>query len=430
MFLTNGTQKQATSRDHPANAEGLRHNALVTKVLLLENPHPIAAELLKRDNYEVEVVHGSLDEDDLIAALDGVSVLGIRSKTEVTRKVLAHAPKLEVVGAFCIGTNQIATDFAAERGIPVFNAPYANTRSVVELAIGEIIALTRRLTVKNSRLHKGVWDKSADHAHEIRGRTLGIIGYGNIGTQLSVLAVALGLRVIFYDIAERLALGNAHPAASMEEVLREADIVSVHVDGSLSNTGLLGEREFAMMKPGAVFINLSRGFTVDVNALRSALESGHLLGAAVDVFPEEPKANGDHFTSELAGLDNVILTPHIGGSTLEAQHDIAVFVAGKVQGYLSRGSTALSVNLPNLSLPASSPRAQRLCFVHHNTPGVMARLNDVFAQEGVNVEGQALATSGSLGYAITDLRSPLSEHALELIGSSSSSVRMRYFPIR
>lgn len=404
------------------------HGAM--KALLLENPHPIGAQMLTDYGLEVTSIPGSLDEDELIRALDGVSVLGIRSKTEVTRKVLAHAKDLQVIGAFCIGTNQIATEYAAERGIAVFNAPYANTRSVVELAIGEIIALTRRLTVKNSRMHKGVWDKSADHAHEVRGRKLGIIGYGNIGTQLSVLAESLGLHVMFYDTAERLALGNAVSAKSMEEVLRQADIVSVHVDGDRSNVDLIGKRELEMMKPGAVLVNLSRGFVVNVDALKEALESGHLRGAAIDVFPEEPKANGDPFSSELSGMDNVILTPHIGGSTLEAQHDIAQFIAGKIEGYLSRGSTTLSVNLPNLSLPISSTNSFRLCFAHHNTPGVMARLNDVFAGVGANVEAQSLATSGSIGYAITDLGSPLPEEALARITSSPASIRMRYFPVR
>ncbi len=399
------------------------------KALLLENPHPRAAELLEKQGVEVTLLRSSLDEDDLIQALTGVQILGIRSKTEVTRKVLAHSPDLQVIGSFAVGTNQIATQAAAERGIAVFNAPYANTRSVVELAIAEIIALLRRLTVKNSKLHRGIWDKSADHAHEIRGRTLGIIGYGNIGTQLSVLAEAMGLRVIFYDVAEKLALGNAHAAGSMEEVLREADIVSLHVDGSISNENLFGEREFSQMKPGSVFVNLSRGFIVDTDALRRALKSGHLIGAAVDVFPEEPKAKGDPFSSDLAGLDNVILTPHIGGSTIEAQQDIGVFVANKITGYLQRGSTSLSVNLPNLSLPQSSPGVYRLCFIHHNTPGVMAALNDVFAAGSVNVEGQGLATSGSLGYAITDLASPLPQDALDRISRSQAAVALRYFPL-
>lgn len=401
----------------------------MTKALLLENPHPRAAELLRARGMDVELIEESLDEDDLIKALRGVQVLGIRSKTEVTRKVIGNSPQLQAIGAFCIGTNQIATDFAAERGIAVFNAPYSNTRSVVELAIAEIIALTRRLTVKNSKLHRGIWDKSADHSHEIRGRTLGIIGYGNIGTQLSVLAEALGLRVIFYDIAERLALGNAYAADTMEEVLREADIISIHVDGSTSNENLFGKREFSLMKPGSLFVNLSRGFIVDVEALRESLISGHLLGAAVDVFPLEPKANGDPFESELSGLDNVILTPHIGGSTIEAQKDIGEFVAGKLTNYLTRGSTSMAVNLPNLSLPASSPGAYRLCFTHHNIPGVMADLNEVFADYSVNVESQTLGTSGSIGYVITDLASPLSENALARIDDSPASIYLRYFPL-
>lgn len=401
----------------------------VRKAVLLENPHPRAAELLSAAGIEVELVPGSLAEDDLIEALRGAQILGIRSKTEVSRKVLAHCPDLEVIGAFCLGTKQIATEAAAERGIAVFNAPYANTRSVVELAIGEIVALTRRLSVKNSNLHEGIWDKSAAGSHEVRGRTLGIIGYGNIGSQLSVLAESLGLSVIFYDLEEKLALGNARPTSSMDEVLVEADIVSLHVDDSPENVNLFGKREFELMKPGASFINLSRGFTVDISALREALESGHLSGAGIDVFPSEPRANGEPFESGLAGLDNVILTPHIGGSTTEAQRDIGEFVAKKILAYLDRGTTTMSVNLPNLTLPVSSRTAHRLCFTHHNTPGVMARLNDVFAKEAINVEGQALATKGSIGYAITDLATPLTKKARKLIRSSPASILVRYFPL-
>lgn len=402
---------------------------MVKKALVLESPHPQAAKLLDAYGVDVRSIPGSLDEDELIEAMRGVSILGIRSKTEVTRKVIANSPDLEVIGTFSVGTNQIATEAAAERGIPVFNAPYANTRSVVELAIGEIVALTRRLTVKNSNLHRGVWDKTADGAHEVRGRTLGIIGYGNIGSQLSVLAEALGMRVIFYDIVEKLSLGNAEAATSMEQVLAESDIVSIHVDGATDNANLFGAREFQLMKPGSTFINLSRGFIVDVEALKESLSSGHLSGAGVDVFPKEPKKNGDPFDSELAGMDNVILTPHIGGSTAEAQRDIGDFVAKKIEGYLARGSTTMSVNLPNLSLPMSSPSAHRLCFIHHNTPGVMARMNDVFAKESINVEGQALATEGSIGYAITDLAVPLTKKALKKITDSPADIRVRYFPL-
>jgi len=285
----------------------------MTRALLLENPHPIADEIFAKFSIEVTRVTGALSEDDLIDALEGIDYAGLRSKTEVTERVLRARPNLKAIGAFCIGTNQIDLATATEMGIAVFNAPYSNTRSVVELAIGEIIDLSRRVTVKNSRLHRGVWDKSADGAHEVRGHTLGIIGYGNIGTQLSVLAEAMGLNVIFYDAAERLALGNATQMPTMEAVLREADIISVHVDGQESNTNLIGRGEFELMKPGALFINLSRGHVVDVDALHAALVSGHLGGAAIDVFPEEPRANGDPFSSPLATLDNVILTPHIPG---------------------------------------------------------------------------------------------------------------------
>ncbi len=399
-------------------------------VLLLENPHPIGAKILEKAGMKVRLLKGSLGEDDLIEALQGVQILGIRSKTEVTRRVLASSPSLEAIGAFCIGTNQIATESAAERGIPVFNAPYANTRSVVELGLGEIIALTRRLTVKNSMLHRGLWDKSANGAHEVRGRTLGIIGYGNIGTQLSVLAEAVGMRVLFYDIEERLALGNAERAASMKDVLSESDVVSIHVSGLESNKGLIGEEELAQMKPGSVLVNLSRGFVVDVEALKDALNSGHLAGAAVDVFPEEPKKNGDPFSSELQGMDNVILTPHIGGSTTEAQHDIGQFVGAKLVEYMRLGNTSMAVNVPNLTLPASRGAAGRLTFMHHNIPGVMANLNDLLAKTGVNVDAQALATAGSLGYAITDVASPLPQSIVEAVSGLRVNVDTRYLPLQ
>ncbi len=402
----------------------------MTNVLLLENPHPVGARTLEQAGMNVEVVKGSLSENDLIRALDDVQILGIRSKTEVTRRVLAHSPSLKVIGAFCIGTNQIAVETAAERGIPVFNAPYANTRSVVELALGQIIALTRRLTVKNSQLHRGLWDKSADGAHELRGRTLGILGYGNIGTQLSVLAEALGMEVLFYDLEERLALGNAQRVATMDELLGRSDVLSIHVSGTEANRGLIGEQELAQMRPGASLVNLSRGFVVDVEALRSALLSGHLAGAAVDVFPEEPRANGDAFASPLQTMDNVILTPHIGGSTVEAQHDIGAFVANKLINYERLGNTSMAVNVPNLTLPVSSGAAGRLTFMHHNVPGVMAELNEVLASSRVNVEAQALATFGSIGYTITDVGSPLAGGAVDAVGSLRSNISTRYLVLQ
>lgn len=398
----------------------------MTNALLLENPHRKADVIFGRHGITVQRVAGSLDEDELIEAIEGKTVLGLRSKTRVTAEVLKHSDDLEAIGAFCIGTNQIDLASAAEKGVAVFNAPYSNTRSVVELALAEIIALTRRLTVRTERLHQGIWDKSAEHSHEVRGRTLGIIGYGNIGTQLSVLAEALGMRVIFYDIAERLALGNAKRMDSMEDVLRQADVISIHVDGAKTNANLFGDREFSVMKDGALFINLSRGFIVDIDALRKHLLSGHLGGAAVDVFPTEPKANGDPFTSPLLGLENVILTPHVGGSTVEAQEDIAGFVAGKLTDYLANGSTTMSVNLPNLHIVPSPLAHYRLCFLHRNIPGVLARLNKVFAKSGVNVEGQGLATEGAYGYAITDLEGPLPEEALAKIQGIDEAIRVRY----
>ena len=314
-------------------------------------------------------------------------------------------------------------------GVAVFNAPYSNTRSVVELAIGEIIDLSRRVTVKNSRLHRGVWDKSADGAHEVRGHTLGIIGYGNIGTQLSVLAEAMGLNVIFYDAAERLALGNATQMPTMEAVLREADIISVHVDGQESNTNLIGRVEFELMKPGALFINLSRGHVVDVDALHAALVSGHLGGAAIDVFPEEPRANGDPFDSPLATLDNVILTPHIGGSTEEAQYDIGRFVAAKIGEYQASGSTDMSVNLPNLTMNIGKRSRYRVRLIHRNVPGVMARVNQIFASSEANVDAQILATVDEVGYVLTDISAGLGRESLEELSHLPETVRLIATPL-
>ena len=397
--------------------------------LLLENPDASADEAFEAHDVEIRRIPESLGEDDLIEALRGVQVLGIRSSTQVTERVLDNAPDLLAIGAFCIGTNQIDLAAAADRGIAVFNAPYSNTRSVVELAIAEIIALGRRLVERNNSLHSGVWNKSASHAHEVRGRTLGIIGYGSIGSQLSVLAEALGMKVIFYDNAEKLALGNAERKLTMEEVLREADTVSLHVSGDKENARLLGDREFAMMKDRAIFINLSRGFTVDIMALREHLASGHLAGAAVDVFPTEPKVNGDPFKSPLADMENVILTPHIGGSTVEAQIDIARFVSGKLCAYLERGATTMSVNLPNIALQPARGAAARLAFVHDNQPGVMAAMNQLFAEHGINVLSQTLATKDLIGYALMDIDGELPASAIEQVCGSPSTIRFTALPV-
>lgn len=404
--------------------------APVTKALLLEDPHAYADDPLLDRGVEVVRVSGSLDEDELIEALQGAKILGIRSKTQVTERVIRSCPKLRMIGAYCIGTNQIDLDAARDAGVAVFNAPYANTRSVVELAIAEIIALARLLTVRTESLHRGVWDKSAAHSHEVRGRTLGIIGYGSIGTQLSVLAEALGMNVIFYDIAEKLALGNAKRMDSMDDVLRQADVISIHVDGADMNANLFGDREFSLMKPGARFINLSRGFIVDIDALKRHLESGHLRGAAVDVFPTEPKSNGDEFSSPLLGMPNVILTPHIGGSTIEAQEAIGKFVSGKMIDYLRYGSTYMSVNLPSLAPPPPSQSKKRLCVIHRNIPGVMAELNSVFAKHSVNVDAQSLSTEGEFGYAITDLAQELPQETIDHIRGMEATIRLRCLTLR
>src|SRR5690625_3316108 len=334
-------------------------NVRPTRALLLENLHPLADTVLEAQGVEIERRSSALDEDELIAALQGVDLLGIRSKTQVTQRVLENAPDLKAIGAFCIGTNQIDLDAAAQTGVAVFNAPFSNTRSVVELALSEIIALTRRLTEKDRAMHAGTWEKSASGAHEVRGRTLGIVGYGNIGTQLSVVAEALGLQVIFYDTAEKLALGNARRMPSLHALLKEADVVTLHVDGRPGNAGMFGADEFDAMKPGAIFLNLSRGFLVDYAALRQQILDGRITGAAVDVFPQEPKKRGETFDSELRGLPNVILTPHVGGSTEEAQEDIGRFVAAKLRDYLNSGTTALSVNIPELILDRPEQNRQR-----------------------------------------------------------------------
>ncbi len=394
------------------------------RALLVENIHQDAAHLLNERGFDVELLQPALSESELLAHLDGVSVLGIRSKTQVTAKVLAEAKDLLAIGAFCIGTDQVDLGTAAAQGVPVFNAPYSNTRSVVELALGEIIALTRRLTEKNERLHAGVWDKSATGAHEIRGRTLGIIGYGNIGSQLSVVAEALGMHVVFFDTADRLALGNAQRRSSMNAVLEEADVVSLHVDGRKSNRLLFGEEQFARMRDGALFLNLCRGFVIDHEALSRHLESGHLSGAAVDVFLDEPASRDQEFKSVLRGAPNVILTPHIGGSTEEAQADIGHFVSGKLAEYVAEGSTNLSVNLPQL-LPPHKEGERRFAHLHKNIPGVMAEINSVFANRGVNVEGQFLSTSGELGYALTDVSADVSEDVVTELGALGATVRLR-----
>jgi D-3-phosphoglycerate dehydrogenase / 2-oxoglutarate reductase len=424
--------KTATSAPPEASAAHAEHQPEIMsatrpnprRALLLENIHPRAADRLRGAGLEVETCRGSLTELELKDRLAGVSVLGVRSKTQVTEEVVEAASDLEVVGAFCIGTNQIDLDACLARGIPVFNAPFSNTRSVVELALGQIIVLLRNVLEKSSLLHRGEWRKSSGSAREVRGKRLGIVGYGKIGAQLSILAEALGMDVRFYDVEEKLALGNAEPCRTLDELLATSDVVSVHVDGRADNRNLFGAREFAAMKDDAVFINLSRGFVVDLEALREALESGKLRSAAVDVFPREPKQDGSGFESPLQGLDNVLLTPHIGGSTEEAQENIGNFVPDKLLNYLEMGTTSLAVNFPNLQLPELRG-AHRLLHIHRNVPGILAQINQVLAEQEMNVRGQYLKTTDEVGYVITDVGRDYDEGVVQALRQIPETIRVR-----
>lgn len=394
------------------------------RMLLLEAIHPAAVERLEAAGYRVETATGALGEDALIERIKGVHVLGVRSKTQVSGRVLDAADKLMAVAAFCIGTNQIDLDAAAERGVAVFNAPYSNTRSVVELAVGLTIALLRDVADKSAAMHRGEWNKSATGARELRGKTLGIVGYGAIGSQLSVLAEALGMRVIFHDRTERLALGNARRMPSLDALLADSDVVSLHIDGRSDNAGLIGAVELSRMKPGALLLNLSRGHVVDVGALAQALGSGRIGGAAIDVFPDEPATNADPFDSPLRGLPNVILTPHIGGSTEEAQEAIAEFAAERLLAYLNRGDTTFCVNLPNVQL-AEVTGAHRILHIHRNQPGVLAELNRALAAAGLNILGQHLKTDERTGYVITDVDRDYDPSALKALRGVAGTLRFR-----
>ena len=393
-------------------------------VLLLENVHPVAVETLKAEGFNVEIHSAALTEEELCERIKNVSVLGIRSKTQVTAKVLENANRLMVIGAFCIGTNQIDLKAATKKGVAVFNAPFSNTRSVVELAIAEMIMLIRNIPDKSTRMHKGEWDKSAKGSFEVRGKRLGIIGYGNIGTQLSVIAEALGMKVYYYDAEERLALGNATKCKTMRELLEQVDVISMHVDGRESNTNMIGEREFEMMKKGVIFINLSRGHVVDIAAMKKNIESGKVVGCAIDVFPYEPVSNNEEFKSELRGLPNTILTPHIGGSTLEAQENIGHFVPAKIMDYINAGSTSNSVNFPNLTLPTLE-NAHRLIHIHENVPGILARINHVLADNGINIVGQYLKTNETIGYVITDINKEYDKEVIKELRKIEHTIKFR-----
>ncbi len=418
----------AVSLDEVLYAEGLigrwSYPRSRIRVLLLESVHPAAVKALEDAGYTVECEAGALDEEALLARLKGVHVLGLRSKTVLSERVIEAADRLMAVGAFCIGTNQIDLDAASRRGIAVFNAPYSNTRSVVELAIGVLIALMRGVVDRSTALHEGRWLKSARGSRELRGKTLGIVGYGAIGSQLSVLAEALGMRVIYHDLSERLALGNARAAESLDALLAEADAVSLHVDGRAGNRMLVGAAELTRMKPGALLLNLSRGHVVDVDALAEALSEGRLGGAAIDVFPEEPRTNQDPFDSPLRGLANVILTPHVGGSTEEAQEAIGAFAASRLLGYLNRGDTTFCVNLPNVQL-SDVQGAHRLLHIHQNQPGVLAALNQALSDAGLNILGQHLKTDGRIGYVITDVDRDYQSGALDALRTVPGTLRFR-----
>lgn len=393
------------------------------KILLLENVHPDAFQKLSKDGFTVETVGSSLSESELIEKIKEVHVLGIRSKTQVTKKVLEAAEKLMVVGAFCIGTKQIDLEACKENGILVFNAPYSNTRSVVELAIGEIIMLMRSVFQRSTELHNGQWNKTAKGSREVRGKKLGIVGYGNIGKQLSVLAEALGMNVFYYDVEDKLALGNATKVEQLSDLLAISDVVTLHVDDNAANKNFFGEKEISQMKEGAYLVNLSRGFVVDIKALVAALKSGKIAGTAVDVYPEEPRKNGDFFT-ELIGLPNVILTPHVGGSTEEAQKDIADFVPNKMMAYINSGNTVDAVNFPNIRLPKHK-NAHRFLHIHKNIPGVMAKINKVLAKYDMNITGQYLSTDEKVGYVITDLDKEYNQKVITKLREVEGTIKFR-----
>ena len=395
------------------------------KVVLLEGVHDRAVENFARHGYKtVKRYKKALAGEELKDAIAGAHFVGIRSRTRLTREVIASAPKLVTIGAFCIGTNQIDLDAAMMRGIPVFNAPFSNTRSVAELVLAEITFLRRGIPAKNAQLHCGVWAKSADDAREVRGKTLGIVGYGNIGTQLSVMAEALGMDVCFYDIVTKLPLGNARMMPTLDDVLAAADVVTFHVPETPLTRGMMGREQFARMRPGAMLINASRGTVVDIDAAADALERKQLGGAAFDVFPAEPEGNDQEFLSPLRRFENVILTPHIAGSTIEAQANIGTEVSEKLVRYSDNGSTLSAVNFPEVSLP-EHPGSHRLLHIHHNVPGVLSRINSVFSKNKINISGEYLMTNAKIGYVVIDVEAESSRLALKALNAIEATIRTR-----
>lgn len=395
------------------------------KVVLLENIHPRAVELLEEQGYSVESHKKALSGPDLVHAAAEASLVGIRSKTRLTREFFESAPRLWAVGCFCIGTNQVDLDAAADRGIAVFNAPFSNTRSVAEITIAEIIALQRGLFPRSVQMHRGEWVKSASGFHEVRGRTLGIIGYGRIGSQVSVLAESLGMRVAYFDISDRLPLGNAAPIRRLDELLASSDVVSLHVPSTPATRGMFGAREFALMRDGACFINNARGEVVDVEALAAALRSGKLSGAAVDVFPEEPEHNDDPFRTPLAGMDNVILTPHIAGSTEEAQRNIGEETATKLIRFMNNGTTSTAVNVPEVELPVLHAGNHRILHFHRNVPGVLRKLHQLTGDLGVNITAEYLQSNPRHSYVIMDIEPVMGEAVKDGLKKIPETIRVR-----
>ena len=395
------------------------------KIVLLEGVHDRAVENFARHGYTtVKRYKKALAGDELKAAIKDAHFVGIRSRTRLTRDAIAAAPRLMSIGAFCIGTNQIDLDAAMMRGIPAFNAPFSNTRSVAELVLAEITFLLRGIPAKNALLHRGVWAKSADDAREVRGKTLGIVGYGNIGTQLSVMAEALGMNICFYDIVTKLPLGNARMMPTLDELLEASDVVTFHVPETPLTRGMMGRAQLARMKAGAMLINASRGTVVDLDAAANALERKHLGGAAFDVFPAEPEGNDEEFLSPLRRFENVLLTPHIAGSTVEAQANIGTEVSEKLVRYSDNGSTLSAVNFPEVSLP-EHPGSHRLLHIHHNVPGVMSRINSVFSKNRINISGQYLMTNAKIGYVVIDVEAESSRLALKALNAIEATIRTR-----
>ncbi|TDO97605.1 phosphoglycerate dehydrogenase [Marinomonas balearica] len=395
------------------------------KILLLEGVHQSALDALNAAGYQnIEYHKTALSEEELIEKISEAHFIGIRSRTQLTEKVLAHANKLAAVGCFCIGTNQVDLDAASAKGIVVFNAPYSNTRSVAELVIGQLILLLRGVPEKNAICHRGGWMKSAVGSYETRGKRLGIIGYGSIGTQLSVLAESLGMEVCFYDIVTKLPLGNARQVKSLKELLSTSDVISLHVPETMSTKMMIDEKEVSQMKDGAIFINASRGTVANLEAVAEAIKAGQLRGAAVDVFPVEPKSNTEEFVSPLRGLDNVILTPHVGGSTMEAQENIGVEVAEKLIQFSDVGTTIAAVNFPEVALPAQADM-HRILHVHENRPGILSKINSVFSDNNINISGQYLRTTESLGYMVMDVNAEMGELALEKVKEVDGTIRAR-----